>query len=262
MRSKKSFIILGIVFVLYLLVLFVFIPLGNKDRENQYITYLIVGSNVKWQYEDGKWNVMEDENKKIGYNRYECYANQKYLGNYSLSSYQNKWYLFDRNNDSIDYEGVLFAYYSKSEMTVSEEKAQQIDIAGQTYLTEYLEEKGVSLHNYTNLVVNKMYHMDFDGDGKKEKLYLASNFRDQNVEGKVFSIVFYEKNGGIHIIKEKIEQKDAGMLLPYYDIIAVFDFKNDGKYEFIMQDVPFSRGDPKFTLYQLEGKKYIPIMQS
>ncbi|MBS7021183.1 MAG: hypothetical protein KH135_04895 [Firmicutes bacterium] len=261
MRSKKSFIILGIVFVLYLLVVFVFIPLGNKDKENEYITYLIVGSNVKWQYEDGKWDVMKDTAKKIGFNRYECYTNQQYLGNYSLSFYQGKWYLFDRNNDSVDYEGILFAYYSKSNMKVYQDEVEPIDNEGQAYLTDYLEENGISLHNYANLNVNKMYHTDVDGDGEKEKLYVASNFRNSDIKDKAFSIIFYENNGKIQVVKERFESKEASMILPYYDIIALFDFKDDGKYEFIVEDVPFSRGEPKFTLYQLEGKKYIPIMQ-
>lgn len=251
MGKKKDYIILYTLLGIYLIVTLCFYGYQEflKFREKQKNTYLIFGNSIKFQYENGEWTDIEDE-KKYNLINYDIYIDNVKLGNYKLQDFKSKWYLFDDNRNSIQYNGILLAVNTKRNFSTVDYEIKRIDKNDEIILNNILQKHQI---NKYKLNVNQKVTLDFDSDGVKETLYAISNAFIQD-EQKSFALLFIIDDNETIILKQVY--KDSGMKdeIPLMKIINIIDIDDDKKYEIIVDESYFNNIRPCSSMYQYDGK--------
>ncbi len=118
------------------------------------------------------------------------------------------------------------------------------------YLQKHFAIKG-------NLIVNQKIIFDFDSDGDKEQLILASNINNKN-QNKTFSIVYYIDKS-ITVIKKNTynEYNDNNIK---YSLANIIDLNDDGNYEILLKISTNSMEYDCYDTYELNEGVYSPII--
>jgi hypothetical protein len=132
-------------------------------QPNKYVSYLVVGQNSVFTYQNRKiYNVTHngDIRDKLDWEQFTILNNYNKFGNY-LMHYDKKWYLFDDNKTSIDYdEDSLIAY--RSNYDIKYEYIKQNDVIEKKYINKVLKAIKILLivKNYTLILIMmvKMKH--------------------------------------------------------------------------------------------------------
>ena len=250
MRMKKIYIILLIILFVFFLVMFCLFGLDNI-RQREYSSVIIVGNDTVWTYKNKSWLNVNNPTSLHNYSwkDYTVYVNNEKKGVYKLW-HDDKWYVFDDDNNAVQIDGDLLAYDANYKLKVKNFSVGSV--SDLTYVNTVLEEKGFSLSsNFT--VLNKI-DFDYDEDGQEEEFYVMSNvFPIDFIPDYLFSIVFMVKNGEIYYIYDDVS-KNTGYngCKPYFT--SFLDTNNDGKYEFILSCGRYSNAHKNNMLYQFNDE--------
>lgn len=198
-----------------------------------------------------KWECKNVSDKLSLYNNkaYNIFVDGKNIGVYDLyySTGEKRFYVFNKNNDSLYKEGVLFAYSGM--LSVS-----QIDYQVSSINSQELSDlrKNVS-ENFGVEDVDKVT-MDFDDDGSDENLYVINK---EILEVSKFSALIYEDGGKYTILEESISEDITESGTGY--VSNVLDVSEDGKLEFIYTLEYFDDIGRCNVMYRLKGKKYVKV---
>lgn len=251
MGKKKDYIILYTLLGIYVIATLLFYGYQEflKFYEKRKNTYLIIGNLIKFQYENGEWSDIQDKSK---YNLvdYDTYVNNVKLGNYKIQQFQNKWYLFDKDNNSIKYDGKLLAINTKRDFNLVEYKTKALDNNDKNILNEILKKH--QIYKY-KLNVGEKVTLDFNGDGKTETLYAVSNAFIQE-EQRNFALLVIIDNDKTIILKQVYKESMFADEIPLMKIISIVDIDNDKKYEIIVDESYFNNIRPCSSMYQYDGK--------
>lgn len=243
---KKNAIIIIIIMLIYLLLMYVFIGKKNLDEQDTY-RYLVIDYNTKFKYNNFKWSSFDDMNE-INSTKYRVYQGKKIFGDYNLL-FNDKWYLFDDNNNSIRFEDELFAYRGDDKIKFIDYNIEDIDVTDSDIINEAI--KQINIDNYDGFVSGKKIKLDYDGDRHEEKFYIIEGKTDS----KVFAVAFFYDKDKISIIDSDILTNQEELLLKIYNFHSIIDIGLDNKYEVIISQSTFSEHIPycHYMIYKGRG---------
>lgn len=252
MKKNKRYIILIIILIIYFVALYFLIG-KDYQEEKESTTKLIVGNHAIWELSDMNWyNIRKNsEIKELNWQEYQVYIDNKKLGNYDLW-YDEKWYLFDKDKNAINYQGQLLAFSGNFDLKVQDFITEEV--TDKTYIDQVLTANDLATNQ--EFTVNKISYIDIDQDGIVENFYALSNAfpMDSNPE-KVFSFVFMEKNGELTMLYNSIDNnRGTNGCKPM--ITSVLDADNDKSNELILTCNQYSVEEPIVMLYQWQEDEF------
>ena len=249
MRTKKAYIILIAIILIFFVVMFLVFGVDNI-RNERYATTVIIDNDVVWTLNKKKWT-NSFSYSKLNWKDFNVYVDNKELGNYYLW-HDDKWYLFDKKKNAKNYDGRMVAYRANYEMSIYDYELESI--SDFSYVNEVLSKNGITdVEEYT--AKNKI-SFDYDNDGVVEDFYLVSNVfpMDSNPD-KLFATVFMVKDEEIYPIYTEI-QKNTGFngCKPYFN--TFIDVDNDKKYELVLSCAKYSVSHTNNMLYKFKDNKF------
>lgn len=221
---KKNKILIGIIIIVVLIGIFIFFQ--NQSKKND---YFVIGDYGTFKYEKGKWSTFDRESNNIFDNKFDVYIDNESKGNYEIRYFNDKWYYFDKNMDSQNFTGNLFAYYTDKEIEVAKIEKGTLTESDMTYLNKVLNKEKIIMQVNDYYRINEKISFDIDSDGTEEIIYAVSNADIMENNGKTFSCVFYVKNEKIiTLILETYDDNEDEYLL--YSVNTLFQMENNGKY--------------------------------
>ncbi len=204
-REKIVFGILAL-YIVFMLGLFII----NGKKEEKYST-MFYDNYVKLLYKDGKWSNISNRNiNDYSWKKYDLYYNNDFYGNYYLM-YNNKWYIFDDDKKSIDWEPGIVAFSGNIKSRVIDTKKEDISSNEYSYSREVLSSLDIDNIDISKLKEKSRYLVDVDSDGDVDKIYSISNAQMEGdyVSNKTFTVVFARVNDkNIIIYKNVINKKN------------------------------------------------------
>lgn len=255
MRSKKPYIVLLIILVIFATLMYFFI--GRKNlKEEKILTTIIVGDTSIWNYQSKKWiNVKRKSTiEKLNWNTFKVYENNEYLGEYAVWYDRDKWYYFDKKNDSINPSGKIFSYKSNFDIKVDNYQEKSIETSDKKYINYVLEENELSTS--AKLTSNYKVEIDYDSDGKIETFYVLTNtFPTEFEPDQIFSLVFMVKDNKIYYLYKDIDDNKVNNgCKPYFNYFV--DINTDGVDEIILSCGRYSGNGTVDMLYKFVDNEF------
>ena len=248
MRSKKLYIVLIIVLVLFFLIIFLSFGVKNIAQENYQAT-IIVGDSSVWNYQKKKWvNITRSDSlQELNWKKFVVYQNNQRLGEYFLWK-DEEWYLFDQDNNAVPFEGNLLAYDANYDLNITPfVEDNQMD---SRYVNSVLVERNINLDN--EFTGTSHVSFDFDSDGVAEDFYIVTNAFAMDFEPEVsFSLVFMVKNEEITMLYDSVlVGNNYNICKPYF--YSFLDVNHDHTYEMILSCGRYSIDGQIDMLYQFQ----------
>ena len=259
-KTNKIIIIIIVVVVIYCLILFFFLGGSKRISKEKNDVVLIVDQSTMWTYSKKHWtNVTLDESvEKLNWLKYNVYVDDKKIGNYYMWYDNSEWYLFDKDRNSINYDGELFAYNSNYDIKIN--KFDVKDINDFSYVEEVLKRNKLNNIDTSEYVVSSQVDIDIDNDGNEEEFYIISNSSIALGDKNNFSIIFMVKDDKIYNVYSEIN-KSSSTCLPY--ISKFIDIDEDNKLELIVGcDSLNVNGNKKFLYKFTDENKYKIIISN
>ena len=214
----------------------------NKPKEkNQEVFYMILSPHTFWQRTDNKWTNTSDISI---YNKHQfkVYNNNQFVGDYYFS-YNDKWYLYDQDNNFYNYDvdDKIIAFYGKGTYQVIDFTSAEISAADQQIIASYLAAKEITIA-LDNLLLQK-YLINY-ASSKISTIYVVSNafITEGDTGGIRFGYIFgNDGNNNIDIYGYQITDESVySGCSPWLQ--NVIDLEKDGKIEVITSCAEFSAG--------------------
>lgn len=258
MKTKKRYIKIIIIMILLSIIFLLTIGLKLIEKENE-IDLIVLDNNVILKKENNKWSSIKQESelKKYNWNMLHIFVDNKYLGKYNIY-FNEKFYLFDKDRNAVNYNGDLIAFSNNSYKLVNFTTS---DITNNYYVDKILSD--YKLDN-TSLTSQYYIDLDIDNDNINEQIFVVSNkFPIDNVtQNTYFSFIFLVDKKEIIMIYKNIEQTDDSYsgCKPY--INNILDINDDNKYEIILNCAHYSTGQIDSLMYEYKRKKFNLIISS
>lgn len=251
MKNKKAVITFGIIIVTYLILAIIFFGWDSFMNKIQGVK-IVFSTGDKWQLKDGKWIDIEDS-EEYNWKKFNVYVDNELLGKYSLL-YNNKWYVYDKKRNLINYEGNILGISGNKKYKVIDFEQTIFDTTGENILKDILNKKGIT---YAEPLSSTKVSLDIDGDNQIETIYTAANlFNDIGVDSKDKYSVMFIKDDEIQVVYEDYQDKDKEYSMCIPKVNSIIDFNKDSKYEIIMECNYYSNMGTCTGLYELQDGKY------
>lgn len=252
MPSKKVYITLMVILVVFFVLMFCLFGVDNIKQESLSST-IIVGDNTTWSYSKKKWIFLRNHTsvQKYNWTKFHVFEDNKEIGEYLLW-HDDKWYVFDENRNAIMPNGKRIAYYANFEMKIAD--FQETTIDDMTYVEQVLHDHNISTSSKFTSIYQVL--LDYDHDGEEENFYIISNIFPQDFEPEIsFAIAFMVKDGEIYYLYDDVSGYMGSFVgcRPYYH--SFIDTNDDGTYEVIVSCGRYSADDQVDMLFQqLDGE--------
>lgn len=252
MPSKKVYIVLFVILIVFFLVMFGFFGIENIQQD-QYASTLIVGNQTTWTYQNHKWVYLRNHisMEQFNWSKFHVFENNQEVGEYLLW-HDDKWYVFDARKSAVSFTGKLLSYQANYEMKVlpfEEEKVKDF-----TYVKKVLTDHQLSTSSQFSSIYS--VSIDFDQDSVVEDFYILSNaFALDFDPDTTFSIAFMVKNDTIYYLYEDISSHAGyNACKPYYH--SFVDTDHDGVYEVILACGKYSADEELDLLYTFQENAF------
>ena len=253
-KNSKAYIAIIIVLLIYLIFTFIFF---RKDKTEDTLKPYLVTDNSKYIYTEKNTLEKIEETNDYNWKDYNIYVDNEYIGNYKLQ-YNNKWYIYNNERDSIKYEGKIIAA-SNMNIKVYDYEKKSITQEEQYKINNYLERNNIDLVEYD--LADSKVEIDLDNDNEIEKIYRINSKINNNPEN-IFSIILLEKNNKIETIASKIVPKNTNEKIELFDIYGFLDIDNDEKKEILINRMIYSQPESSCEIvYKIKNKKYEKITE-
>ncbi|MBQ6324043.1 MAG: hypothetical protein IJI22_04325 [Bacilli bacterium] len=248
MQNKRVYVAILVFILAFGLLMFLALGLDNIKKNNR-DTILIVGNNTVWTYNKQHWRNINSLSgiENLNWEEFTVFDNSEKLGNYYLW-YSDKWYLFDKKKNAVNFDGNLLAYRANYDIDVLhfEEK----EITDDTYVKYVLEENNLDIES--QFTAKYKVDLDIDKDDQDEEFYLISNAFPMDFDPeKIFSIVFMIKDDYIYYLYNDISNNTSfNGCKPYFK--AVLDADDDDVYEIVVSCAQYSNSNEIDMLYKYE----------
>lgn len=254
MNKRLRYVVLISILIIYFIVLFF---LYGKDyfKKEKINTKLIIGNNTVWELNKKRWYFLNKNSdiKKLYWQKFNVYINNKSMGKYFLWKDDDIWYLFDKDKNSYSYQGNLLAYQSSHKIDIKNLKTETI--TDYTYVKQVLTNNNIQTDQV--LTIKNLIKTDIDNDQQEEEFYLISNaFIDEDEQpDKIFSFVFMVKNKKIYMLYNSIEEnKGLNGCQPFINYIL--DVDEDKEYEVILTCLQYDLLPSIDMLYRFENDAF------
>ena len=179
--NKKNFKI--VLFFVILFSIFMIIALIYQKNTFNNRGYFVIDGQKIYEYSNREYYVAASND--IDWNEFNIYSNNEYRGVYYLVKSDNKYYFFDKNNESYKInspfvgisKGLNFDLISYSKENFNDEDYRNIN--------EYLKKEKINYNGeYSE---QKKYVVDLDNNGNMDYVYVLSN---QLYSDNSFYVVF------------------------------------------------------------------------
>lgn len=253
-RIEYVFVIVCLLLYL-LLYLFVFPKKKNNENKTEPI-YIVLNAEQKFAYHNGKLESSADWNEILGTKKFYSYSDGNYLGEYKLMIYNTALYLFDDNNNSIDYDGTLFTYSSPKKLELVNTRYINADEEIGEVLRTLAVENNVVVPPIDELQMSQKIPVDLDGDGNLETIYSINYLNDM----QSFSFLYYKKDGKLYRIASSVGTKENQNYINFYSITQVMDLDDDNKKEIIVRNRKYGTvAVDEYMVYKKKGNDYKSI---
>lgn len=251
MKKKARYIVILVILAVYFLLMYFLIGRDNLKKETLE-SKILVGKNTVWELKNKKWSNITNasDRKKLNWQEFQVYIANKSAGSYYLW-HDDKWYLFDKEKNAINYSGSILAIQSNYDIDVQE--FESTEISDFTYPNQVLVQNG--LNTTQEYTVKSVVSYDIDNDNIQESFYSISNAFSGGTAEKVFSMVFMVKNEQIISLYNSVDTNTGtNGCKPY--INTILDANNDGKNEIILTCGNYSIEEPIQMLYHLDKNEF------
>lgn len=244
---QKKYIVIVFILIIYMVITLLIFGVDKEPVSNG--TYIIIDNSTRWKYEDNKWDNLDIQDDIFTDTEFIVYKDQIYQGKYYLQNYNDTWYFFDKNNQSYDLYGQLFAYSSQNQINVVEFTVKEVEL---NEVNQILNEYDIVISNMSELSYAQKITLDFDNDGKDEYIYSISNLMAENIKNDAFSLVLYVDENKTSEIINNITNANY-----IYSISNIIDLNADQKYELIIEhQKPMNISMNCHSMYQFKKGKY------
>lgn len=229
----------GIAILLIILYLFLYIfstSIKKSDKKGEEPIYIVINTKHQFAYQNGKVSNAVDWNQIYGTKKFYSYNDSTYLGQYKLMQYDTALYLFDDNQNSVEYDGELFTYSSPQKIETVNSNFVSLDNEIKLVLNELIQKNNLVMPAENNLAFLQKIPVDLDGNGDNEIIYAISSYPDvQSLQA--FSFLYYEDNGKLYeLLSNSTLTTDN---VNYYSITQAMDLDNDKKKELIVRRIKY-----------------------
>lgn len=251
MQNKKIYIVLIAFLLLFALLMYLTVGKANIKSEKNELT-IVLNNKTIFNYSNKRWTMEKDDYiDDYSFKEYSIYLDSKYVGNYNIW-HDDQWYLFDSNNNAVNYTEKFLGVKSNYDIKVKEFEIQNNDLTGEAgeIFNKY------KVFNEDEITENTKIIVDIDNDGKEETIYAVSNVFPMFYEPEeIFSYVFMEKDSKIYYMYkyESVADSYSGCIP---QISAIFDSDEDGISEFALTCSRYSDQEPINSIYRFGEKGF------
>lgn len=251
--KKSYYVIFLIILMLYFGIIFVFFREDFTKKEKKKEEYIYFSYNNFWKYNGLEF--INVSTNKIGEKKFYTYENGIYKGKYNLGIYENELYLFNDQNNKIDYQEEILAF-SNSKHQVYPLKTAQILDTDYAIIQRYFQSIDLDSTSLNPEYIQK-YLLDLNHDEKLEEIYRIDNIFEENKKEKGYSLIFIHDNGKIYEIIKEIKTNEKSFSDGYsYGINNIADLDNDNKTDFIISKAKYGASKICYLVVQKIKKEY------
>lgn len=246
MKNNKKYFIVFSLLIVYVVVMFILVGNGYlKNKKEQ--RYIIIDQFARWKKLNGKWEQFRlTDTDYFLWKQFDIYDGQEYLGNYSLQ-YNKRWYVWDKNRNSIDYEEQVFAYRGNRDIKMRQFSSEELNDSDYVIVNNVL--KDLKIEDYNELSTSKKYEYDIDSDMTNETFYEISNLNSLNEPNSYFSVLFMKKGNKTIIIEKSIGNKKSSLQLGENSLVYIINLDEEKSDSIITRIIYFSK--PEETTYKM-----------
>lgn len=253
--KKVYYVIFLVVLLLYLGIVFFLFGDDYKRKTKQDDEYIYFSYDHLWKYDGIEFQDVSDKANIYGEKKFYTYENGNYKGKYNFGLYEDELYLFDDQNNNIDYNGELLSF-SKQKHTVYPLENQQLLPSDYDLIKDYFQKHRL---DYSSLNVENVvkYLLDIDQDNQLEEIYNISNMLDEEKKEKGYSLIFIHDRGKIYELIKEIRSNEKSLSDGYsYSINNIADLDNDKKADFIIAKSNYGSPQICYLLIQKIKEQY------
>lgn len=226
----KIGIILGIYLLIMLIVFFNIDRKGkDKNKDTKKITYnkqyIIFDNYLLLEKNGDKYSELPFESGDYLKKKFYTFINDSYSGEYYYRNINSDIYLFDDENNSIDYTGEVMLNTFSKKMSTCKLSKKNLNSSDESIAIKVLKKYNIDDAfdiNNSNFI---KYECDIDNDGNLENIYILNG----EIEFLLpkFSMIFYTKNNVINPISVFNDGSYN------QTIMKIADIDNDNKMEIL-----------------------------
>lgn len=230
----NKYLKIGLFFAIYLVIMLVaFLIINNKKNTNdnnnsnnvQKSQYIIFDNYLLIKKVGDTYSQISFENGNYLKEKFYVFENSKYIGQYYYRNMDSDTYLFNDNNESINYKGSLILNNYTDNMLICNLNKQNLTSNDSNYANLSLKKLNINEEFSINDFDLVKYNCDINDDSKLESIYVL-NKKTEEVVPEI-SIIFYIENNNINIISSYNDYTYNQSL------VSVVDIDNDNNLEFI-----------------------------
>ena len=258
MNKIKEIMKVPAIWVVFVLISFGLIILFVLSKEEK--SGFLLLSNIS-SYLCDKNGCKETKNEEVNTaENFLVYENNKNIGTYKLK-YINRWNFFDLNNEWINIGDNFFAGSENLDLKVQNFEIREMTKEELSLVKKHLQEN--KIYSYSQLEQNEVLEYDFNKNGKKEKVILASNVNEETADEKLFVIVISVINNNSSVLHLEIFNQNENYEVPAYRIKGIINLMNNKEDYLVLLKGYFSEvGTPKNYIYKLTKNNFENIVES
>lgn len=267
MKNIK-YIIIGILICILVVGTFIFKKVTIHTKE----AFISIGNNNLIEIKDDNWKyVTSNRLSDFEWNKFNIYDGKEYLGNYNIQ-YNDKWYIFDDDYNSIDYNNTLFMIRGTNVKFYDFEK-QDINENDLNDIKETLDKLKI-IYNVDKINAHKIY-IDVDDDGVNEELFIVSSSYEENIsedgttlnnndDSNLYSLIYLVKNNKKYFLEKTVmDSQQDYYIMPGYLVDYIIKLGNDNNYKFVIYKSYFGSTDEKcYSVYEFKNNKIKTLLKA
>lgn len=252
-KSNKRYLFVFIIIIALSAIFFIIYGMDSNKKQKMDPT-IIIDNDAVFRKVGSRWIKLDksEDLDSISWNKFNIYTDTKYFGKYYIVN-QDKWYLFDNDNNAVNYEGSFIGIDTDHNYKVI--NIIQNDITDYSYVEKALSENEINTD--IELSSSNVISLDIDNNGKNEYIYTITNrFSEKKENEKYFGLIFMVKNNRIYPIYKNSSKEDDiyDGCKPYVN--SILDIDQDNKYEVIVSCAYYSNSGVEERLYKFDNANF------
>lgn len=257
--NERITIYLSIFFILFLVVIILLYVFGIIGKGPATVD-AVLNQDVIVKYENDKWQVVKSKDySNYNWNKFRVYEEGKKKGTYSLYTSDNEFYIFKVKNGertpmfTLDNNLYLGGRKNSDFVEFNKEELSESDTL---YISSVLRNNNVSDSDLTNYILGYKVVKDFDGDNRKEKMYVISNVFNDQVNNTAYSLIFIKHGDKTKYIYKKIVAAKDSLNQCKIDLLGLIKIENVDKMQIVTKCSYYSYSNNEYGIYQNKNNNY------
>ena len=151
----KTLIVILVVLLIFSIIVLILYNVTEKEKIDMSGNFIVDGNRF-FEYDGTKWRELGSIDSII-MNKFNVYSNNTYVGNYSVSENNGKYYFFDDEYESHDVTSPFIAISEDSEVSVIDYKKADFNSSDYDKAAEYLRSIDVDYNGEYNVSDDVFY---------------------------------------------------------------------------------------------------------